>query len=208
MTNPLLTFDPPLSGPPVLGTTDVSFTTEDTAVGRLLVAATPGGTLLTCAYAADVAAEDRWLQRLADTVSPRVLRHAAPTDRARRAIAAYFAGASRSLDVRFDLALTSPFQRDVLTALRERVGYGERTTYSALADGIRSPGGLTGGGHRARGKPAVRRAALPPGAPGLGWRRRVRGWTGCQGPPPRARGGNPQRVKPWRASGCNSSCSS
>jgi len=133
MTNPLLTFDPPLSGPPALGTTDVSFTTEDTAVGRLIVAATPGGTLLTCAYAADVAAEDRWLQRLADTVSPRVLRHAAPTDRARRAIAAYLTGASRSLDVPFDLALTSPFQRDVLTALRERVGYGERTTYAALA---------------------------------------------------------------------------
>ena len=33
-----------------------------------------------------------------------------------------------------DLDLARPFQRDVLKALRDRVGYGERTTYAALAE--------------------------------------------------------------------------
>ncbi len=139
MTNPLATYDPPLSGPPTLPTTDISYTTEETEVGRLLLAATPDGTLLACAYAADVGSEDHWLQRLADTVSPRVLRHAAPTDDARRAIVAYLSGASRSIDVRTDLALTSPFQREVLQTLASSVGYGRRTTYGALARAIEHP---------------------------------------------------------------------
>ncbi len=140
MTNPLTTYDPPLAGPPTLPTTDISFTTEDTEVGRLLVAAAPDGTLLTCAYAGDTAAEDSWLQRLSDTVSPRILRHPAPTDDARRALTAYLCGASRSLDVRTDLALTTPFQRRVLLGLASRVGYGERTTYGALARAVEHPG--------------------------------------------------------------------
>ena len=140
MTNPFTTFAPPLAGPPVLPPTDVSYTLEDTEVGRLLLAVTADGTLVTCTYAADTAAEDRWLQRLASTVSPRVLRHAAPTDAARRALAAYLTGAARRVDVRADLALASAFQREVLTGLAARVGYGERTTYAELADAVDHPG--------------------------------------------------------------------
>lgn len=153
MTNPLRTFDPPLSGPPSLPATDVSFTTEDTEVGRLLLAATPDGTLLACAYAGDTAAEDRWLQRLADTVSPRVLRDPSPTDDARRALTAYLSGASRALDVRTDLALASPFQRAVLRGLVSRVGYGERTTYAALAREVERPGAARAVGTALGGNP-------------------------------------------------------
>ncbi len=153
MTNPLTTYDPPLSGPPTLPTTDISFTTEDTEVGRLLIAATPDGTLVTCAYAGDTAAEDRLLQRLADTVSPRVLRHAAPTDDARRALAAYLSGDSRSLDVRTDLALTSAFQREVLVGLAARIGYGERTTYGTLAAAVEHPGAARAVGTALAGNP-------------------------------------------------------
>jgi methylated-DNA-[protein]-cysteine S-methyltransferase len=140
MTNPFTTFEPPLAGPPALPPTDVSYTLEDTEVGRLLLAVTADGTLVTCTYAADPAAEDRWLQRLATTVSPRVLRHSAPTDAARRALAAYLSGTSRRIDVRTDLALASAFQREVLAGLAARVGYGERTTYAALAGAVDHPG--------------------------------------------------------------------
>ena len=111
MTNPFTTFDPPLAGPPVLPPTDVSYTLEDTEVGRLLLAVTADGALVTCTYAA-----------------------------ARRALAAYLAGTARRIDLRTDLALASAFQREVLTGLAARVGYGERTTYAVLASAVDHPG--------------------------------------------------------------------
>ena len=117
MTNPLTTFDPPLAGPPVLEPTDVSYVLEDTEVGRLLVAVRDDGAVVTCAYAGDPASEDRWLQRIAAAVSPRVLRHPAPTDAARRALAAYLSGDATSVDVR-----------------------AERTTYAVLASAVDHPG--------------------------------------------------------------------
>jgi len=139
-TNPFAAFDPPLSGPPVLAPSDVSYVLEDTEVGRLLLAVTGTGAVVTCAYAPDTASEDRWLTRLAGRVSPRVLRQAAPTDAVRRAVAAYLSGATRSVEVRPDLALASPFQREVLGGLAARVGYGERTTYAVLASAVDHPG--------------------------------------------------------------------
>jgi len=139
MTDPFATFDPPLAGPPVLEPTDVSYVLEDTEVGRLLIAVRSDGAVVTCAYAADTAAEDRWLTRIASAVSPRVLRHPQPTDAVRRALAAYLSGATRAVDVRPDLSLASPFQREVLTGLAARVGYGERTTYALLASAVEHP---------------------------------------------------------------------
>ena len=140
MTNPFATFDPPLTGPPVLEPTDVSYVLEDTAVGRLLIAVRPSGAVVTCAYAPDTASEERWLTRIAGSVSPRVLRHPTPTDAVRRALAAYLTGAARSVDVPADLALATAFQREVLTGLAATVGYGERTTYSVLASAVDHPG--------------------------------------------------------------------
>jgi methylated-DNA-[protein]-cysteine S-methyltransferase len=140
VSNPFATFDPPLAGPPVLAPTDVSYVLEDTEVGRLLLAVRDDGAVVTCAYAPDTASEDRWLTRLAAGVSPRVLRHPGPTDAVRRALAAYLAGTTRSLDVRPDLALASAFQREVLTGLAAQVGYGQRTTYAVLASAIDHPG--------------------------------------------------------------------
>jgi methylated-DNA-[protein]-cysteine S-methyltransferase len=153
MTNPFATFDPPLAGPPVLGPTDVSYVLEDTAVGRLLIAVRPSGAVVTCAYAPDTASEERWLTRLAATVSPRVLRHAAPTDAVRRALAAYLTGAARSVDVPADLALATAFQREVLTGLAARVGYGERTTYAVLASAVDHPGAARAVGTALGGNP-------------------------------------------------------
>ncbi len=139
MTNPFDAFAPPLSRPR-LPVSDVSYVVEDTAVGRLLLAVTSEGVLVTSAYATDRAAEDAWLQRLADAVSPRVLRHPRVLDEARRELAAYLGGRARVLTHRTDLALASRFQREVLAGLAARVGYGERTTYGALASAVEHPG--------------------------------------------------------------------
>ncbi|MGL5909981.1 MAG: methylated-DNA--[protein]-cysteine S-methyltransferase, partial [Phycicoccus sp.] len=98
--NPFATFDPVLAGPPALAPTDVSYVVDDTDVGRMLFAVTAGGVLVTSAYTADDAAEERWLLRLASSVSPRVLRHPRPTDDARRAFAAYLAGRTQGVDIR------------------------------------------------------------------------------------------------------------
>jgi methylated-DNA-[protein]-cysteine S-methyltransferase len=153
MTDPFTTFAPPLAGPPRLEPTDVSYVLEDTAVGRMLLAVTAEGSVVTCAYAADDAAEQRWLQRLSDTVSPRVLRQPAPTDAVRRALASYLAGHARRVDVPVDLVLARPFQREVLTALRERVGYGEHTTYGELAAASGHPGASRAVGTALGGNP-------------------------------------------------------
>ncbi|WP_392543863.1 methylated-DNA--[protein]-cysteine S-methyltransferase [Oryzobacter telluris] len=134
--NPFASFSPPPAGPPQLGPTDVSYVVEDTAVGRLLVAVRDDGRVVTCAYVPDDAAEERWLGRVAGSVSPRVLRHPGATDAARRALDSFLAGRSRSVDVTPDLVLATPFQREVLGGLASRVGYGRRTTYAELARAV------------------------------------------------------------------------
>ncbi|WP_030527136.1 methylated-DNA--[protein]-cysteine S-methyltransferase [Phycicoccus jejuensis] len=149
----LTSFDPPLAGPPRLAPTDVSYVLDDTEVGRMLVAVRDDGRVLATAFAPDDAAEERWLARLAASVSPRVLRHPAPTDAARRALGDFLAGRTRRVDVEPDLALASPFQREVLTGLAARVGYGERTTYAALAAAVEHPGAARAVGTALGGNP-------------------------------------------------------
>lgn len=153
MSHPLSTLTAAGARPPRLPATDVSYVVEDTAVGRMLLAVTAAGTLVTCTYAADDDAEARWLQRLADVVSPRVLRHPAATDAVRRALTAYLEGAARTVDVPTDLALARPFQREVLGTLSARVGYGERTTYGALAAASGHPGASRAVGTALGGNP-------------------------------------------------------
>ncbi len=136
---PFTALTPTTSRPPTLPPTDVSYVVEDTAVGRLLLAVRADHRVVTCAYAPDDEAVDRWLQRVADRVSPRVLRQPAPTDGLRRAVEAYLAGRARTIDVVPDLALASDFQREVLSGLATSVGYGQRTTYASLAGRIGRP---------------------------------------------------------------------
>ncbi|MFC7485278.1 methylated-DNA--[protein]-cysteine S-methyltransferase [Knoellia sp. CPCC 206453] len=125
--------------PPVLPETDISYAVEDTAVGRLLLAVRSDGRLVTSAYIATDVDEEVWLQRLADGVSPRVLRQAKPLDTARRELTAYLEGKATGFSVPVDLALASEFQRAVLAGLASRVGYGSSTTYGALAAAIDRP---------------------------------------------------------------------
>jgi len=139
MTHPLSAFAPAVT-PPRLPASDVSYVVEDSPVGRLLLAVTADGALVTSVYAADARAEDVALQKVADAVSPRVLRHPAALDEARRQLAAYLDGRTRTMTHRLDLSLAGAFQRDVLTTLVAGVGYGQRTTYGDLAEAASHPG--------------------------------------------------------------------
>lgn len=111
---------------------DVGFSVQETAVGRVLLAAGPGGALVASAFVPDDDAVARVLRQLAERVSPRVVEAPARTARAAQELAQYLAGERRTFDVAVDLALATPFQRAVLERLAG-VGYGARTTYGALA---------------------------------------------------------------------------
>lgn len=138
MTELLRDFDPPIR-PPGLAPSDVSYAVEDTAVGRMLLASSSGGALVASAFVPSAADEDRVLDRLAQAVSPRVLRHPAVLDTTRRELEEYLAGHRRAFTTRVDLALATPFQRVVLGRLADAVGYGQRTTYGALATAVDRP---------------------------------------------------------------------
>jgi methylated-DNA-[protein]-cysteine S-methyltransferase len=119
---------------------DVAYVAHDTPVGRLLLAARSDGRLLASAYAPDDAAEDALLSRLAQRVSPRVLRDPRSLDQARSAMDDYLDGRRFAFDeLAVDLTLATPFQREVLPALRSGTAYGERTSYGALAASVGHP---------------------------------------------------------------------
>ena len=125
--------------PPTLPASDVSYVVEDTAIGRMLLARREDGALVASSFVADSKAEDRVLERIASLVSPRVLRHPLELDDVRRELEAYLGGRAHGFSVRPDLSLATPFQRQVLTSLASSVGYGERTTYGALARALERP---------------------------------------------------------------------
>jgi len=128
----------PAISPPRLPGGDVGYLVEDTAVGRMLFAVRPDGTVLTCRFAPDEAHADALLDRVARAVSPRVLRGGKALDQVRREFEEYLTGRRRQFEVPLDLTLATPFQRSVLTRLRD-IGYGRTTSYGGLATAIGRP---------------------------------------------------------------------
>ncbi len=126
--------------PPELPPADVSYAVHDTPVGRILLACNDSGVVVSSVYVADAAAEERALMRLAGALSPRVLRQPGRLDQVRREIDAYLAGSSRTFSVPVELTLAGDFQRQILTTLAARVGYGERASYGELAAWAERPG--------------------------------------------------------------------
>ncbi|GAA3510329.1 methylated-DNA--[protein]-cysteine S-methyltransferase [Georgenia daeguensis] len=108
---------------------DVAFRTLESPVGELLLAATPAG-LLRVAF--DVEGHDAVLDRIALTVSPRILHAPHRLDVVAHELDEYFAGRRRSFDVPLDLRLTAGFRREVLDHLTD-VAYGRTVTYTELA---------------------------------------------------------------------------
>ncbi|MEP6649142.1 MAG: methylated-DNA--[protein]-cysteine S-methyltransferase [Lapillicoccus sp.] len=137
----LQTWSPPTPTmrPPTFDSADVSYVVDDTAVGRILFARNESGALVASRYVADDEAVDAVLDRLARSVSPRVLRLPSALDEARRQFDDFLAGRRHDFDLETDLVLTTPFQRGVLETLARTVGYGERETYGGLARAIERP---------------------------------------------------------------------
>lgn len=129
----------PAARPPTFDSADVAYAVTETTVGRILLARNAVGALVASTYVADDAAETALLERLARSLSPRVLRLPPLLDDARRQLDDYLAGRRRGFELRTDLVLASPFQRAVLTTLARTVGYGERSTYARLAAAVDRP---------------------------------------------------------------------
>jgi methylated-DNA-[protein]-cysteine S-methyltransferase len=117
------------------GLLDVAYTTIDSPVGALLLAATPHG-LVRVAY--DVEDHDRVLDTLAHRLSPRVLRAPRRLDPAARELDEYFGGRRRVFDLPLDLSLSAGFRQLVQRYLPE-IGYGQTRTYGQVAELVGNP---------------------------------------------------------------------
>ncbi|BDD84101.1 methylated-DNA--protein-cysteine methyltransferase [Tsukamurella pulmonis] len=114
---------------------DVAFTTVDSPVGPLLLAATERG-LLRVAYARED--HDAVLEALAHKVSPRILRAPQRLDRASRELDEYFAGTRTAFDLPLDHALSHGFRQLVQSRLPD-IGYGTTLSYKQVAELVGSP---------------------------------------------------------------------
>lgn len=108
---------------------DVAWTTTDSPVGELLLAATPAGLVRVSFWH-----EDEVLEDLAARLSPRVLEVPGRLDPVRRQLDEYFDGRRHRFDFDVDWSLSHGFRRQALQVLAGEVGYGEVVTYKELAD--------------------------------------------------------------------------
>jgi methylated-DNA-[protein]-cysteine S-methyltransferase len=118
------------------GLLDVAYTTVDSPVGPLLLAATPKG-LIRVAY--DSEGHDRVLDTLAQRVSPRVLRAPKRLDAAARELEEYFGRRRQVFDLPLDRSLSKGFRGLVQRHLPE-IGYGQTRTYGQVAALVGNPG--------------------------------------------------------------------
>lgn len=117
------------------GLLDVAYTTVDSPLGALLLAATPKG-LVRVAY--EIEDHDRVLASLAEKVSVRILRAPKRLDAAARELDEYFAGRRRAFDLDVDLSLSHGFRRLVQSHLPD-IGYGQTRSYKQLAELVGNP---------------------------------------------------------------------
>jgi methylated-DNA-[protein]-cysteine S-methyltransferase len=117
------------------GLLDVAYTTIDSPVGTLLLAATPHG-LVRVAYG--VEDHDQVLCNLSHRISPRVLRAPRRLDAAARELDEYFGGRRRAFDLPLDLSLSAGFRQLVQRHLPE-IGYGQTRTYGQVAELVGNP---------------------------------------------------------------------
>jgi methylated-DNA-[protein]-cysteine S-methyltransferase len=117
------------------GLLDVAYDVfDDTAMGPLLVGVTERGV---CRISFDPEPELE-LERLARLYGARVLRSSKPVERLHRELDEYLEGRRHDFDMDIDLRGQAVFPRRVLDELA-RIGYGETTTYGALAASAGNP---------------------------------------------------------------------
>ncbi|SDQ85933.1 methylated-DNA--[protein]-cysteine S-methyltransferase [Arthrobacter crystallopoietes] len=117
------------------GLLDLSYTTLDTPIGKLLLAATDQG-LVRVAF--DRENHDTVLEQLADRISPRILYSPARLEAAVRQLDEYFAGHRRAFELPLDWRLAKGFRREVLAHLPQ-IAYGQTESYAQVAAAAGNP---------------------------------------------------------------------
>jgi methylated-DNA-[protein]-cysteine S-methyltransferase len=117
------------------GILDLVYRTVDSPVGTLLLAATEQG-LVRVAF--DLEGHDEVLARLAERISPRILRSPRRLAEVAREFDEYFDGRRTRFDLPVDLRLATGFRREVLSHLTD-IGYGHTASYAAVAATTGSP---------------------------------------------------------------------
>jgi methylated-DNA-[protein]-cysteine S-methyltransferase len=126
------------------GLLDVAYTSVDSPLGPLVVAATPKG-LVRVSYT-EFRGEDEVLEDLARRVSPRVLEAPARLDGVRRELDEYFEGRREEFETAIDWSYLAGFTREVLRATA-RIGFGEVSTYAGVAEAAGSPRAVRAAGN-------------------------------------------------------------
>src|SRR5215210_644105 len=126
------------------GLLDVAYTSVDSPLGPLVVAATPQG-LVRVSYS-EFRGEDEVLEELARRVSPPVLEAPARLDGVRRELDEYFEGRRRRFDVSIDWSHRAGFTREVLRATAA-IRFGEVSTYAGVAKAAGSPRAVRAAGN-------------------------------------------------------------
>lgn len=117
------------------GILDIGYTTIDSPVGPLLLAASSKG-LIRVAYQSED--HDHVLSTLASRISPRILRAPHRLDAAAREIEEYFAGRRTVFDLPLDLSLSHGFRQLVQRRLPQ-IEYGKTRSYREVAAMIGNP---------------------------------------------------------------------
>lgn len=111
---------------------DIAYSTIDSPIGRLLLAASEQG-IVRIAFVGDDDQLDAALTEIAQRVSARILRAPARLAAISTQLGEYFAGARRDFDVPLDLRMaTGAFRREVLAVLPS-VAYGSTASYGDIA---------------------------------------------------------------------------
>lgn len=126
------------------GLVDVAYTSVDSPLGQLLVAATPRG-LVRVSYT-EFRGREETLEELARRVSPRVLEAPGRLDPVRRELDEYFEGRRQEFDVPIDWSHLAGYTRDVLRTTA-KIGYGELSTYAGVAAAAGRPRAVRAAGN-------------------------------------------------------------
>jgi methylated-DNA-[protein]-cysteine S-methyltransferase len=89
---------------------------------------------------------DSVLERLARSISPRIVESPAPLESVQRELEEYFSGARQSFELALDWSLIGPFGRKVLQATAE-IPYGGVLSYGEVAADAGSPRGSRAAGN-------------------------------------------------------------
>src|SRR4029078_12267008 len=142
--------DLPTDAPPLAeraaeeGLLDVAYSSVDSPLGPLVVAATQKG-LVRVSYS-EFRGEDEVLEDLARRVSPRVLEAPARLDGVRRELDEYFEGRREEFETPIDWTYLAGFTREVLRATAA-IGFGEVSTYAGVDEAARSPRAVRAAGN-------------------------------------------------------------